>query len=231
MKILPIILAALPLTAITQDCKNYYYMTSNAKVVMTVYDKKGKESGASTLIVSDAKKTGSVYESTVNSSFADEKGKEIVKSTGTYKCENGILKADIRMSMPQQQMAAYKDAKARFDAVYLEYPSNPAVGQNLTDADFKMEVEQKGGMITKINFTQFNRKVEKKESITTPVGTWEAFVISYEATYRAEIAGIGIPFTISGKEWFVPGVGIVKTESYNKGGKFMGSTMITSLTK
>src|SRR5215207_7266763 len=206
MKKLLTFLATLPLLASAQDCKNYYYMTDNAKVVMTVYDRKGKESGTNTWLITNARKTGAAFQSTVNSSFIDEKGKEIAKSSGTYTCENGLLKADIRMSMPQQQMAVYKDAEAKFDAVYLEYPSNMSIGQTLNDADFKMEVEQKGGLKTKINLKEVNRKVEAKEKVTTPAGSWDAFVITYEANFRAEIGGIGIPFTINGKEWFAPNV-------------------------
>jgi hypothetical protein len=224
-------LLLLPLFGWAQDCRNYIYMTNNARVVMTVYDRKGDPSGTNTWTVLDAKQNGKAYEASVSSQFNNEKGKEIAKSTGTYICEGGTLKADIRMSMPQQQMEAYKDAKATFDAVYLEYPSNMAVGQNLPDADFKMEVEQKGGLTTRINFNQMNRKVVSKETITSPAGTWEAFVINFDANFRAQLGGIGIPFTISGKEWFVPNLGIVKTESYNKSGKLMGSTLITSITK
>jgi hypothetical protein len=231
MKQVFFIFLLLPLYGWAQDCKNFIYMTNNARVVMTVYDRKGDASGTNTWTVSDAKQNGKVYQASVSSQFNNEKGKEIAKSKGIYICEGGTLKADIRMSMPQQQMEAYKDAEAKFDAVYLEYPSNIAVGQTLPDANFKMDVEQKGGLSTRINFNQVNRKVVSKETIASPAGTWEAFQISFDATFRAQLGGIGIPFTISGKEWFVPGLGIVKTESYNKSGKLMGSTLITSITK
>lgn len=62
-----------------QDCNGYLYMTNNAEVQMTIYDKKGKESGVQTWKISDVKKDGAGFQSTINSSFKDDKGKEIAK--------------------------------------------------------------------------------------------------------------------------------------------------------
>ncbi len=59
----------------------------------------------------------------------------------------------------------------------------------------------------------------------------EAFKISYNGLFRMQMSGIGIPMNMVVTEWFVPGFGIVKTESYNKNGKLMGSSMLTSIKK
>jgi hypothetical protein len=94
----------------------------------------------------------------------------------------------------------------------------------------EMDVNMNTGIKANINFKEINRKVDSKESITTPAGTWEAYVISYEGNMRTKMGPIGIPFNFTAKEWFVPGIGIVKTETYSKG-KLAGSTMITSIKK
>ncbi|HEU4471143.1 MAG TPA: hypothetical protein VFR58_08675 [Flavisolibacter sp.] len=222
----------LPSFVFAQDCGNYFYLTNNGQVQMKVYDKKGKESGTQTWKITDVKKDGKAVVSTVNASFTDEKGKELTKSSGSYRCENGMLKADVRMSMPQEQMQAYKDAEGQVETVYLEYPAKLTTGQSLNDADFTMNLQMKNGVgTTKVSFKEVNRKVGNKESITTPAGTWEAYIITYDATFRTEIGGIGIPFQLSGKEWFVPQLGIVKTETYNKNGKLIGSSVLSSITK
>ena len=231
MKKILTILCSVPILALAQDCKNYLFMTDNAQIQMTVYDKKGKESGIVTWKISNVKKSNNGAESTVNSTFKDEKGKEISNSKGIYKCDNGILKADVRMSIPQESLQAYKDAEAKFDSVYLEYPANISVGQTLKDADFKMDLQSKGGLSTTVTFKEVNRKVSNKESTTTPAGTWEAYVIDFETTFKMQIAGIGIPINLMGKEWFVPNVGVVKSETYSKGGKLVGSTVLSSIIK
>ena len=229
MKRLIFLLLALPLAGFAQDCKNFFYLTNNAQVEMTMYDKKGKTSGVTTWKISNVKKTGSGYESTINTNMKDEKGRDLASGTGSYRCENGVLKADARMALPQQNANTY-NTDAKLESAYIEYPSNMTTGQSLKDVDFKMDV-QSNGMSSTVSFKETNRKVTVKESITTPAGTWDAYVITYDGFFRTQIAGIGIPITLSGKEWFVPGFGLVKTESYNKGGKLMGSTLITSFKK
>jgi len=109
-----------------------------------------------------------------------------------------------------------------------------AAGQSLQDVNFKMEVMNKGAVFSVINLDQTNRKVEGKESVTSAAGTWEAWKITYDGRFRATIggpSGIGIPFNFKSTEWFAPGFGIVKTETYNKNDKLMGSTLITTIKK
>jgi hypothetical protein len=212
-----------------QDCNGFLYMTNNAEVQMTIYDKKGKESGIQTWKISDVKKNGSGYQSTINSSFTDVKGKEIAKGVGTYKCDNGLLQADVRMALPQQEQFQ-TSADASLENAFLEYPNSMTVGQSLKDADFSMDMKMNTGMNAKVDFKQMNRKVLNKENITTPAGSWDAYIIGYDANFKMKLGPMGIPMNYTAKEWFVPGVGIVKSETY-KNGKLAGYTMITSIKK
>lgn len=214
-----------------QDCKSNLYMTNNAKMQMTIYDKKGKPSAVQTIQVTQVKNSGGEYESTVNTSMADEKGKSISSGTGIYRCANGVFSADMKMALPQEGMGNM-GTEAKVEPVYLEYPASMSVGQALKDAEFKMDMTMKGGMAGSLTFKAQNRKVAAKESVSSPAGTWEAFVISYEGNVKTRMAGIGLPgFDFTAKEWYVPGMGIVKSETYGKNGKVMGSTLLTSITK
>jgi hypothetical protein len=216
----------------SQDCTGYWYFTKNAEVQMTIYDQKGKPNGVQTWTVSDVIKDGNGFASTLKTNMKDEKGKQIAESTGAYKCKDGVLQADIKMSMPQEQMQAYKPTEAKLDAVYIDYPYNMSAGQLLADATFNMDMTMgNGGMPAKLFFNETNRKVEAKETITTPAGTWEAYKISYEGLFKVQMSGIGIPVNMVVNEWFVPGFGVVKTETFNKKGKLMGSTVLTSIKK
>ncbi|MDQ6610049.1 MAG: hypothetical protein M3Y85_09545 [Bacteroidota bacterium] len=215
-----------------QDCKTNLYMTDNAKLVMTIYDKKGAVTGTQNIAITGVKKTGDAYESTITNSFTNDKGKVLSNASGTYHCKNGALSADMKMFMPQEQMGKMGEAEANVEPVYLEYPATPSPGQALKDAEFTMNMKMNGGMGITVNFKEENRKVANKESVTSPAGTWDAYVITYDGTMKTKMAGLGLPgFNFSAKEWFVPGMGVVKTESYNKGGKLVGSTMLTSVTK
>lgn len=205
-------------------------MTNNSLVEVTIYDAKGKPGGVQTWNITDVKKVGTGFQSTVNMTMKDDKGKQVSNSTGVYKCVNGLLQADIRMSMPQEQMQAYKSS-VNLEPVYIEYPGVLSTGQTLKEADFKMDVEMGNGLPATINFKQSNRKVEGQEKITTPAGTWDSYLITYDGFFRAQMSGIGIPFNMKVKEWFIPNFGIIKSETYNKNGKLMGSTQLTSFKK
>ena len=203
-------------------------MSSNAQIEMTIYDKKGKPSGVQSWNVTDVKNDGGGYSSTINSLFKDEKGKEISKGTGLYKCSGGMLQADMQMVMPPQPQLQTSDVK--LSNAYIEYPYAMTVGQTLKDAQMEMDMTLNSGMKSKVNFKETNRKVNAKESVTTPAGTWEAYQITYDANMRIQMGPIGVPTNFTVKEWYVPGIGIVKSENYRKG-DLAGSTMITSIKK
>lgn len=211
-----------------QDCKTFLFMSANAQIQMSIYDKKGNLSGVQIWNVSDVKKEGDGYSSTINTVFKDDKGKEITKSTGLYKCSGGMLQADLQMAMPQQPQM--QNSEAKMSNAYLEYPYAMTVGESLKDAQMEMDMNMNGGMKSKVSFKETNRKVDAKESITTPAGTWDAYQISYNANMKIQMGPIGVPTKFTVKEWFVPGIGVVKSENYMKG-KLAGSSMITSITK
>ena len=206
-----------------QDCSNYYYLQNNKTIEMTILNKSGKESGKMTYTVSDSKKSGNSLTATVNSEFVDAKGKTISKATNNVKCENGVMQMDMKTFIPPAQMEQIKTGEAKATDVYLEYPANMNVGDKLKDGQFNMDYESARGLKSSIEISISERKVEGKETVTTPAGTWECFKISANNKIVSKIAGIGIPIKMDVTEWFAPGFGIVKTESKT------GKTEITSI--
>ena len=221
------------LTASSQNCTGYYYL-SNSSVEMSTIDRKGKESGKLTYTITDVKNAGGTTTASFTSQMVDEKGKNLSKGSGIFKCSGGNLFIDARVSMPQEQMAAYKDMDVKAEEVFIEYPSNLSAGQSLNDVNLRMDIINKGSVFSTITMDETERKVEGKESVTTPAGTWDCWKITYTGRFRATVggpSGIGIPINFKSTEWFAPGFGVVKTETYNKNGKLMGSTLITAFKK
>ncbi|HEX3168541.1 MAG TPA: hypothetical protein VHQ93_19875 [Chitinophagaceae bacterium] len=207
----------------SQDCSNYYFLQNNKTIEMTISNNKGKESGKMTYVVSDSKKNGSSITATINSEFVDAKGKTITKATNNVKCENGVMQMDMKTFIPPAQMEQMKSGEAKATDVYLEYPANMNVGDQLKDGQFNMDYESSGGLKSSIEISITERKVEGKETITTSAGTWECYKISANNKIVSKIAGIGFPIRMDVIEWFAPGFGIVKTESKT------GKTEITSI--
>lgn len=207
----------------SQDCANYYYLQNDKTIEMTISNKNGKESGKMTYVVSDSKKSGSSVTATINSEFVDAKGKTISKATNNVKCENGVMQMNMKTFIPAAQMEQMKSGTATASDVYLEYPANMNVGDQLKDGQFNMDYESTSGLKSSIEISITERKVEGKESVTTPAGTWECYKITSENKIVSKIAGIGIPIRMSVTEWYAPGFGVVKTESKT------GKTEITSI--
>ena len=176
-----------------------------------------------TYIISNAKKNGSTTTATINSEFVDSKGKSVAKGTNDVKCENGVMQMNMKTFIPAAQMEQMKSGTANATDVYLEYPANMNAGDQLKDGQFNMDYETASGMKSSIEISITERKVEGKESVTTPAGTWECYKITSQNKIVSKIAGIGIPIRMFVTEWYAPGFGIVKTESKT------GKTEITSI--
>lgn len=218
-----LLIASLLLSTVSksQDCKNYYYLQNNKTIEMTIYNKKGEASAKQVYKVSDYKNSGGSSTANVASEMFDKNGKSITKSASTVKCTGGVMMMDMKMSMPQGgQQYGTSDAKA--ENVYIEYPATMNAGDNLKDGHMEIETDNKG-MKQTITMDVTNRKVEGKEKITTPAGTWDCYKITNGTKMKIKTMGIGIPMNMDVTEWFAPGFGIVKTQS-----KY-GETMITSI--
>jgi hypothetical protein len=222
MKCLSALMCLLMATAMNaQDCKNFYYLQNNKTIEMSILNKKGDVAGKNVYQVSNVNNSGGVMTSNVASEMFDKKGKTIAKSAINFKCTGGVMMMDMKMMIPTQQAEQFK-MDAKVDNAYIEYPASMKPGDALKDANMTMEVNN-NGMLQTLTMNVTNRKVEGKESVTTPAGTWDCYKISSKSRIHMKMGPIGIPMNVESTEWFAPGFGIVKTESKQ------GGTMITAV--
>ena len=189
---------------------------------MTIYDKKGEPGARQVYHVGNYSKISGGATATINSEMFDKKGNSIAKGTNQIKCVNGIMMMDMKLSMPQAQNSPLSDADVKADNVFIEYPSVLNTGDNLKDGHLQMDMDNRG-MKQAVTMDITNRKVEAKESVTTPAGTWDCYKITNKTKMKIKTFGIGIPMTMEVTEWFAPGFGVVKTKSRS------GETVITSI--
>jgi hypothetical protein len=206
----------------SQNCSDYYFLQNNKTIEMTVSNKKEKETGKLIYVISNVEKKGSMTLATVNSDFVDKNGKPISKATNIIQCDNGNLMMDMKMFIPSAQQAQMGDISATGTASYLEYPANMKEGDALKEASFAMDFKSQSGLGGHMSIDMTNRKVQGKETVTTPAGTWNCFKITYHSKMIFKM-GIGIPMNADVTEWYAPGFGVVKTESGS------GTTQITSI--
>ncbi len=70
-----------------------------------------------------------------------------------------------------------------------------------------------------------NQKVEAIEDVTVKAGTFKGYRFSGEVNSSA----MGIKVKSNNLDWYAKGVGIVKTENYDKNGKLQSRTELVEL--
>jgi hypothetical protein len=95
----------------------------------------------------------------------------------------------------------------------MEMPMNPKVGVKLPDANIEMALKL-GFMNMKMSAQITNRKVEAIENVTVKAGTFEA----YKFTSDIKSSAMGFQTNSGSISWYVKGVGMVKSENYDKKG-------------
>jgi hypothetical protein len=198
-------------SAVYAQC-NYYYLQSNKTVTMAMYDKKGNLDGKYVYKVSGVTKAGGTTSANVKSEVFDKKGKSLGGGAGTMRCKSGQLLIDMKMMMNPQQTQQFKNAEVDGKGAFMEYPSSLSMGQALSDASFNMDMKAESGLMANVSIDITNRKVEAKEKITTPAGSWDAYKITYDSKMVMNM-GFAIPMKMQMTEWFVPDFGIVKSSS------------------
>lgn len=205
-----------------QDCSNYYYLQNNKTVEMSLFDKKGDLAGRLVYSIADVKNSNSTTTATVQSQMLDKKGRTIATGNSVMKCNGGVMMINMKMSIPIPQAEQFSQSTAKTDDFFIEYPVNMSTGDALKEGTLNMDMNN-NGMQQSVSMTIFDRKVEDKEKVTTPAGTWDCYKISYKSKMSIKMMGVGIPMNTEGVEWYAPGFGVVKTNTKQ------GSTELTSI--
>lgn len=207
-----------------QTCKAYLPYSEGTTWEVTNYNAKGKETGKVAFELLNKEESGSSTKFTVKVMSYDNKGNETFTSTYDAFCKDGKFEFDMNYMMSSESMAAYQDMDMEIDATEMEMPPMDAsAGTKLKDAALSMRVSASGiGINMKIDITE--RSVEAIETIETPAGKFDCIKISQNVATK-----MMVKITMTSKEWYAEGVGMVASETYNKKGKLQGTSKLTKL--
>jgi len=106
-------------------------------------------------------------------------------------------------------------------------PLNPKPGQKLPDNEIKAVISIEG-INAKMTMKTTDRHITARERISVPAGSFDAFLL--EETNTAKVTVLILCETEKTKEkcWIVPGMGEVRTATYDKKGKLMSTTEMIS---
>ena len=200
------------------NCSKYYPLKEGTKFQITNYDKNDKPGAVIDYLVKES--TGD--SALIYYELMDDKGEIVMTSEYGISCENDGISIDFNSLAAPGMMEQYKDMEVDLTGTNLYIPNELSVGQSLPDADLLMKVSMSA---INMNMTVriFDRKVEGMETVTTPAGTFDCVILSQSTESK-----MGVKVSGSSKEWYAPDVGMVKQESYNKKGKKIASSVLTS---
>ncbi|MEH6770637.1 hypothetical protein [Maribacter arcticus] len=205
------------------NCSKFYPMTEGVSMEYTNYNKKGKVEGISSYKVTEINTVDNTTNATMAINLKDEKGKEIYSTDYKLSCTGNMVTLDYESLLPSDMMNQYGDMDIEISGNDIEIPNDLRVGQNLNDANVTMKIGM-SGINMNIAVDMLNRKVEKKESVTTPTGTYDCYVVYSENQSKMMMANQVYPSRV----WLAEGVGMVKQETYKKNGDLMSSTLLTA---
>ncbi|MFD2099585.1 hypothetical protein [Flagellimonas iocasae] len=208
------------------SCSQYYTMVEGASFQYTNYNKKGKEDGKLTYKVTNVNGSGDNISATMVMDMEDQKG-NTYSSEYDVACDGNVVKVDFKSLMNEQMLAQMGDVEMDISGTDVEWPNDLNVGQELPDGNVNVKMKMSGVMNMNMNVETINRKVEKKESVTTPAGTFDCFVIYSETKSKMMMANQTFPSRV----WLAEGIGMVKQESYNKRGDLTNSSVLTAFSK
>ncbi|MEP2278990.1 hypothetical protein [Maribacter sp.] len=205
------------------NCSKFYPMNEGVSMEYTNYNKKGKVEGVSNYEVIEANHTSGNTTATMAIKLKDSKGKNIYSTSYNLTCNSNTVTLDYESLMPSEMMEQYGDMDIEISGNDIEIPNNLSIGQNLKDANVAMKVSM-SGINMNMNVDMTNRKVEKKESVTTNAGTYDCYVLYSENRSKMMMVNQVYPSRV----WLAEGVGMVKQETYKKNGDVMSSTLLTA---
>ena len=214
----------LPLLFVGQDECTAYLPGEGSKLTYHNFDKKGKLHSTTTTEITSVKIKGDTTYYKVHQLVSTGKKKNDVESDLVFKCSGDNFMVDMRSVLNQEMMEAYKDATLTVTSNNMIMPGNLEPGMELEDGEvnMKMHIEY---ITTTLTCRAFYREVESIEDITTAAGTFTAYKIKGYFETKISFAR----FAWSTIEWYVPDVGMVRTESYDKKDKLIGYSELQNI--
>lgn len=218
------ILFLAPLFISAQNTCTSYLPDEGTTLTYANFDKKGKQTSTTATKVTTVKTKGDTTYFKVHQLIVTGKKKDEMENNFEYKCSGNNFYIDMNSVLNQEQLQGFKDASIRVKTNSMIIPGKLEPGMELEDGEIEMTVYM-SPMTTEISARTFYRKVEAVEEITTPAGTFTTYKI--KGYVESKIAFMRFAFKTT--EWYVPDLGIVRSETHDKKDNLMGYTELHNI--
>lgn len=169
-------------------------------------------------------------------------GEQIVEDLKNlkFRIEDNVLYADNIMAKTSALLSSEFEKMSsdnmkvdiKIDGQQTQIPLDLSIGQILPDEEVMKTTIKMSGMMSMTFYTittYRNRKVEAKEDVATPAGTFNCFKISYDLEAAMDMGMMKQSSTEKVIEWLSPEIGMIKTERYSEKRKLSSTTVLSEV--
>ena len=224
---------------IAADCAHPFGLREGQHLEYRLLDGKGKTTGTWRYRVlkistdtSTPKKSDPVQTTKVllKSGLYDPTNHLMAQQDLTYFCRRDTTFTAGLGHINYGSLKSFRDRRLAYQGTPLAWPHQPAAGSSLADGGVVVQVSSPSVAIAKVITTLRQRKVlgGGPVSVTVPAGTFNCYAVESQREVSTA-ARADLVLKSSGREvdYYDPAVGIIKTETYDKGGKLVQTRVLT----
>ena len=210
--------------AVGMSAQNTFFPTKAGVVQMYEQkDAKGKTSGYTRMTIKEISGSGNNMSISYEVEGLDKNRKpQFDPMPLTVTIKDGVVFLDMKQLFASMQQEM--QGSVEFSGIPMELPSNMQPGTTLKDAESTMTIDLGIMKVTTV-IKMTDGKCLAIEDVTTPAGTFKCYKITQTVT--TTVMNSSRPSrTVS---WYAPGIGTVKTETYDNKDKLTGSTELVEV--
>ncbi|RSK24057.1 TapB family protein [Hymenobacter metallilatus] len=218
------------------DCTHPFGLLDNMERVYQLQDASGKANGTlRQRVVSlgseqNKKKTVTTTTALVKSGTYDSKNHLQRQQDLIFRCRQDTSFTDGLEELNPESLRSFRDRRFAYAPVPLAWPNQPTVGSELPGGGVSVQVSSTAVDIARVYTTVQKRRITGTESVTTPAGTFACYRVEAEReSATAARADMVMRTTVKVVDYYSPGIGIVKTEVYDKKGKLEQVRLLTAI--
>lgn len=228
--------AAAQTTPAPADLARPFGLEPGTETVYQLQDAKGKTLGTirNRVVRLDSeqnkKQTITTTTALLKSGLYDDKNRLQNLQDLTYRCRQDTSFTDGTSELDTDRLKSFRDRIFTYQSVPLAWPNQPTVGSVLPAGGITVQVSSSAVSIAKVYATVQQRNVVSGPApVTTPAGTFQCYKVEAEresaTAARADVVMRDVQRVV---DYYSPGVGIVKSEFYDKKGKLVQVRLLTA---
>jgi hypothetical protein len=216
-------------SGVAQSCNTYFSIQEGVKSTYEFYNAKNKVVSRNVNQFKNVSGSGNQLKAVLLSQVLDLKSGNVTGSSESeWTCDNGVVHFTMNAMAIEGVDMGNPTIGVTVDGDEMDIPSSFEVGQSLKDVTYHIKMSVSGINMMDRNFMIKNRKVESRENVTTPAGTFDCYKISYTTESTGKSGNTTKP--VQTAVWYSANVGMVKTENY-KDDKVSSSQLLTKIEK